>query len=85
MKRGQERSKSMVNIQAKKMQPAMAWLKHNSAPFLWSIFRFILLIGISYVILYPIAVKLALVFMDKSNLNDITVKWIPRDFTLDNI
>lgn len=53
--------------------------------FLWSAFRLILLIGVSYVILYPILAKLALAFMDRVDLNDVTVKWLPRHFTFSNI
>ena len=43
------------------------------------------MIGISYVILYPLLAKLSITFMDKSDLQDLTVKWIPRHFTLHNI
>lgn len=60
-------------------------VKRKTPSVLWSIFRLILLIGISYVILYPILAKLALVFMDQADLNDVTVKWVPRHFTLDNL
>ena len=50
-----------------------------------SLFRLILLIGISYVILYPLISKISVAFMDKNDLQDLTVKWIPRHFTLQNI
>lgn len=52
---------------------------------LWSVFRLILLIGITYVILSPLLTKLSLMFMDSKDLGDLTVKWIPRNFTLENI
>ena len=52
---------------------------------LWSVFRLILLIGISYVILSPLLSKFSLLFMDPKDLGDLTVKWLPRHFTLDNI
>lgn len=61
------------------------WLKRKAAPMLWSVVRLLLLIGISYVILYPLLVKLALVFMEQTDLKDVTVKWIPRHWTFDNI
>lgn len=60
-------------------------LKRKTPRFLWSIVRFVLLLGISYVILYPLLVKFSLVFMDQIDLKDVTVKWIPRHFTVDNI
>lgn len=76
---------STVSTFSKVSHKSAMWLKKNGVSLLWKIFRFILLVGISYVILYPLAVKFSLVFMDRSNLTDITVKWIPRDFTLENI
>lgn len=60
-------------------------IKRKIPSWLWSLFRLILLIGISYVILYPILAKLALVFMEQADLNDVTVKWIPRHLTFDNL
>ena len=67
---------SKVNVPAIKRKTPMA---------LWSIARFVLLLGFSYVILYPIMVKFSLVFMDQIDLKDVTVIWIPRHFTFDNI
>lgn len=52
---------------------------------IWSVFRLILLIGITYVILSPLLSKLSLLFMDSKDLGDLTVKWIPKHFTLNNI
>lgn len=69
----------------KQIRPDSEKIKRKIPLWLWSLFRLILLIGISYVILYPILAKLALVFMDQTDLNDVTVKWIPRHFTLDNL
>ena len=51
----------------------------------WSIFRLMLLIGISYTIVYPILTKLSLVFMKAGDIADFSVKWIPRHFTLENV
>lgn len=53
--------------------------------FILSLLRLIFLIGVSYVILYPLMTKLSIAFMDKSDLQDLTVRWIPRHFTLQNI
>lgn len=60
-------------------------LKKRTVPFLWATVRLLLLIGISYTILYPLLSKLVLVFMDPSDLSDYTVKWIPKNFSLDNL
>ena len=59
--------------------------KRKAAPFAWSFIRLMLLIGISYTILYPLMSKIVLVFMDPIDLQDFTVTWIPRNYTLSNI
>lgn len=51
----------------------------------WSIIRLLILLGVSYVILYPLFSKIVLLFMDKADLIDPTVKWVPRHVTLENI
>ena len=50
---------------------------------IWYIFRFLLLLGISYVILYPFITKIASSFMSYEDLVDTTVKLIPKYPTLD--
>ncbi len=48
-----------------------------------TIFKYILLIGISYVILYPFFAKITGSFMSKEDFVDVTVKLIPKYPTLD--
>ncbi len=50
---------------------------------LWYIFRLVLLIGISYVILFPFFSKIAGSFMAFEDFVDVTVRVIPKHFTLD--
>lgn len=50
---------------------------------IWYVFRLVLLIGISYVVLYPFISKIASSFMSKSDFVDSTVRLIPKNFTLD--
>jgi len=50
-----------------------------------SLLRAVFIIGVAYVILRPIIQKIATAFMTEIDLYDQTVKWIPRNFTLDNI
>jgi multiple sugar transport system permease protein len=50
----------------------------------WSVFRALLIIGICYVILFPLLGKLATSFMAEVDMFDPTVHWVPRHFTLDN-
>ena len=49
----------------------------------FKIFRFVLLIGISYVILFPFFAKISGSFMSRDDFVDVTVKLIPRYPTLD--
>jgi multiple sugar transport system permease protein len=50
---------------------------------IFKLFRLILLIGISYVILLPFFSKIASSFMAREDFVDVTVKLIPRNPTLD--
>ena len=49
----------------------------------WYIFRLVLLIGVSYVVLYPFFTKIAGSFMAPEDFVDVTVRLIPKNFTLD--
>lgn len=60
-------------------------LNANAArKFLVGVFRYVIIIGISYVILYPILQMLSTAFKDPSDIYDITVVWVPKHFTFDN-
>ena len=50
---------------------------------LWWLFRFVLLLGVSYVILQPFYTKIASSFMSREDFVDVTVKLIPKHPTLD--
>ncbi len=50
---------------------------------LWAIFRFVLLIGISFIIIYPFFTKITSSFMSPDDFLDSTVKMIPKYPTLD--
>ncbi|SFS49858.1 carbohydrate ABC transporter permease [Paenibacillus sp. 453mf] len=52
---------------------------------LWDIFRYMLIIGISFVILYPILMKVSTAFKDKVDIYNPTIYMIPVNFTMDNI
>ncbi len=49
----------------------------------WYIFRFVILLGVSYVILYPFFTKIAASFMSPEDFIDVTVMLIPKYPTLD--
>ncbi len=49
----------------------------------WYIFRLVLLVGISYVVLFPFFSKIAGSFMSPEDFVDVTVRLIPKHFSLD--
>lgn len=51
----------------------------------WSICRFLLIFGLGFVILYPLLQIISKVFMPISQYQDLSVIWIPKSLTLDNI
>lgn len=63
--------------------------KYFSVKFLsssaWVIMRTIIILGLAFVILYPILVKIIAAFMTVEDLIDPSVKYFPRHPTLDNI
>ncbi len=49
---------------------------------IFPIFRFIILFGLGFVILYPLIYMISCAFRERGDMNDPTVMWIPRHFTL---
>ena len=49
----------------------------------WWIVRYVLLIGIAYIVLFPFFSKISASFMDKYDLIDASVKLIPKNFTIE--
>ncbi|WP_425454591.1 carbohydrate ABC transporter permease [Gracilibacillus dipsosauri] len=56
----------------------------NWKRWLWAMVRFVLIVGLSFVILYPILQKIATAIKHKSDLYSPVVVWIPEHFTLEN-
>ncbi len=50
---------------------------------IWAIFRYALLVGVSYVVLFPFISKIAGSFMSPEDIVDVTVRLIPKEPTLD--
>ncbi len=61
-----------------KLKSSNTWIK-----VVLNIFRFVMMLGISYVILYPFFARIAASFMSKEDLVNQTVALIPKNFTLD--
>ena len=58
--------------------------KEKTKDILWSILRGLIIIGISYIILYPLLTKISSSLMAERDLFDHTVRWIPRSLNLEN-
>lgn len=52
---------------------------------LWVFVRACLIIGMSFIILYPILMKLSIAFKSRDDLYNPMVVWIPENYTLENI
>lgn len=52
---------------------------------LWNIFRFFIISGLVFIIIYPMIYMLSCSFRDSIDMNDPSVMWIPRHFTFDII
>ncbi len=50
---------------------------------IWPFFRFVIIFGLGFVILYPLLYMISCAFRDKMDMNDPTVMWVPRHYTLD--
>ncbi len=61
-----------------KAKASKTWIK-----MVVNVFRFILMLGVSFVIIYPFIAKIAGSFMTKEDVIDATVALIPKNFTLD--
>ena len=51
----------------------------------WRIVRFVLLVGLSFIMLYPLLYMLSMTFRPIPQVLDPTVIWIPRSLTMDNL
>lgn len=52
---------------------------------IWPIFRFFILFGLCFVILYPLIYMLSTAFRPDAEMNDPSVIWLPKTLTLSNI
>lgn len=60
-------------------------IKNKTIDTLYAIFRYALVIGISFIIIYPLLMKFSVAFKDKIDIYNPTIYMVPVSFTLDNI
>lgn len=51
----------------------------------WPIFRFLIVFGLSFIILYPILFMISCAFRPQSEMNDPSVMWIPKSLIFSNV
>ena len=73
-----------TSLEAARKAAARAKMSKTAGHMGIAVLRFILLFGISFVILYPIFSIICGSFMSLDDLVDITVKYFPKHFTLQN-
>lgn len=66
-------------------RPKSLWKKNRLLKIMWSIFRAVLLISLSFILLYPLIYMFSVAFRPAEQLTDPTVVWIPKSLTLDNM
>lgn len=54
------------------------FFKKDLAKYIWSFIRLVMLLGLSFLILYPLIYRFSMAFMHEADLYDVSVKWIPR-------
>ncbi len=57
----------------------------KTASIVWKIFRFSIIFGLSFVLIYPLLYSLSVAFRPFSELFDPSIVWLPKHFTLANI
>lgn len=61
------------------------YLKKNGGIICWKIFRFLLLVGISYIFLFPILYMISVSLRSPDTVNDPSIIWIPRELSFSSI
>ncbi len=52
---------------------------------IWPIFRFLILFGLAFVVMYPLMYMISTAFRPNEQMNDPSIVWLPKSLTLDNI
>ena len=84
-----KRKEAIQKIKSQEKTPFLMRLRYKYLTFyfakkvLWSLFRFVLLVGISYIVLFPYISKVASSFMSKEDFTNVKVLLIAMNPTLD--
>ncbi len=58
---------------------------HRVEDAVWPVFRAVIVIGLCFIILYPLIYMVSAAFRPRAEMNDPTILWIPKTFTMSNI
>lgn len=76
--------KKMLKNHRQTMTEELRYLRNKSIKqMIWPVFRFIIITGLGFVILYPLLYMVSCTFRERGDMNDPTVMWIPRNLTLE--
>lgn len=67
---------------SEKSSPDKGYIRRRAAGFIGSLFRYIVLFGLGFVIIYPLLYMISCSFREPGDMSDPTVIWIPRHYTL---
>jgi len=81
-KKMEERVSKRVHKKTMSKEERSYLRKKNTVEKVWPVFRFLILFGLCFVILYPLIFMISCAFRLQSDMNDPTVMWIPRNLTL---
>lgn len=59
-------------------------LKRRLSSWVWPFFRFVIVFGLSFVILYPILYMISTAIRPQAEMNDPSVMWIPKNIRFEN-
>ena len=89
VKTAEEIGSGMTKKQAKKIRmqtmtkEEIGYLRRKAViEKVWPFFRFVIIFGLAFVILYPLIYMVSCTFRDRGDMTDPTVMWIPRNYTL---
>lgn len=57
-------------------------MKKKTGKRVWSLFRFLILFGFGFIIMYPLIYMISCTFRERGDMNDPTVIWLPRHLTI---
>ena len=60
-------------------------LAAKAAKIAWAVVRAVIMLGLAFIVLYPLLYMVSMAFRPSDQIFDPTVIWVPRSFTMDNV